>query len=318
MNQPKTSHKKGMRDILMKRMKNGRVLHVLRAFFLPLLPAVLLSVGWAAQLAEPPPLRVGCQTYTFNRYTVYEAVEKTAEAGGTVVELYPGQRLSAADPKGFGPQLSDDQITGLREHLKKHGVTAASVYTAIPKDEGQARKLFVFAKRLGLEALTTESADAIETIEKMVQEFDLRVGFHGHRRNPANENYRLWDPQFVLDLVKHRDARIGVCADTGHWASSGVVPLEAIQLLGGRILNLHLKDRPSIGSPTTDQIFGKGVLNVAGILQELRRQKFNGCVFIEYETNWTSSVPDVRQCVDFIRSLGPQPAATETAGAPVQ
>ena len=277
--------------------------------------ALFLPVPSSAQQPEPV-FRAGCQTYTFNRYTVYEAVEKTAEAGGTVVEFYPGQRLSAADPKGFGPGLGDDQMTALREHLKKHGVTAASCYTGIPKDEAQARKLFEFAKRLGLESLTTESVEAIDTIEKMVKEFDIRVGFHEHMRTPGKEDYKLWDPKFVLDLVKDRDPRIGACGDTGHWASSGVVPLDAIKLLAGRMISLHLKDRTEIGRPTTDQIFGKGVLNIAGILQELRRQKFNGCIFIEYETNWTSSVPEVRQCLDYIRNQASATEGTIPAGAP--
>ena len=29
---------------------------------------------------------IGCQAYTFNRYTVFEAIEKTAQAGGKVIE----------------------------------------------------------------------------------------------------------------------------------------------------------------------------------------------------------------------------------------
>ncbi len=33
---------------------------------------------------------VGCQAYTFNRFTVFEAIEKTAEAGGKVIEFFPG------------------------------------------------------------------------------------------------------------------------------------------------------------------------------------------------------------------------------------
>ena len=33
---------------------------------------------------------IGCQAYSFNRYSVMEAIEKTAEAGGKVIEFYPG------------------------------------------------------------------------------------------------------------------------------------------------------------------------------------------------------------------------------------
>ena len=40
---------------------------------------------------------IGSQAYTFNRFTAFEAIEKTAQAGGRVIEFYPGQRLSKED-----------------------------------------------------------------------------------------------------------------------------------------------------------------------------------------------------------------------------
>ena len=41
---------------------------------------------------------IGCQAYTFNRFTVFEAIEKTAAAGGKVIEFFPGQKLSKDEP----------------------------------------------------------------------------------------------------------------------------------------------------------------------------------------------------------------------------
>jgi len=41
---------------------------------------------------------MGCQAYTFNNFTVFEAIEKTAMAGGRVIEFYPGQKLSKDEP----------------------------------------------------------------------------------------------------------------------------------------------------------------------------------------------------------------------------
>src|SRR6187397_1333131 len=37
---------------------------------------------------------LGCQAYTFHRFTAFEAIEKTAAAGGKAIEFYPGQSLS--------------------------------------------------------------------------------------------------------------------------------------------------------------------------------------------------------------------------------
>src|SRR5579864_6292187 len=41
---------------------------------------------------------IGCQAYTFNHFTVFEAIEKTAACGGKVIEFYPGQKLSKEEP----------------------------------------------------------------------------------------------------------------------------------------------------------------------------------------------------------------------------
>src|SRR6478672_12027177 len=42
---------------------------------------------------------IGCQAYTFNRFTAFEAIEKTAEAGGKCIEFYPGQKFSPDQPE---------------------------------------------------------------------------------------------------------------------------------------------------------------------------------------------------------------------------
>jgi len=172
----------------------------------------------------------------------------------------------------------------------------------IPKDEAQARKIFEFAKKLGLYGVTTESVDAIDTIEKLVKEYDIRVGFHDHPKRPNDPGYRMWDPNYVLSVVKERDHRIGSCADTGHWVRSGLKPVECLRILKGRIISSHLKDLNEFGKPDAHDLpYGAGVSDVPAILNELKRQGFQGNISIEYEHNWEHSVPEVAQCIGFVR-----------------
>jgi sugar phosphate isomerase/epimerase len=42
---------------------------------------------------------------------------------------------------------------------------------------------------------------------------------------------------------------------------------------------------------------------VKGILRELRRQKFDGNISIEYERDWENTVPDIAQCVGYVRGF---------------
>lgn len=159
---------------------------------------------------------IGCQAYTFNRFSVFEAIEKTAQAGGKVIEFYPGQKLSKEEPtEKWDHNASDETIAKVKAQLDKFKLMAVNYgVVGIPSDEAQARKVFEFAKKLGLRAITTESDKSIETIERLVKEYDIMVAFHDHPKNPNNPDYKMWDPNYILSLVKDRDTRIGACADT--------------------------------------------------------------------------------------------------------
>ncbi len=249
---------------------------------------------------------LGCQAWTWNHFTVYEAIEKTAEAGGKVIEFYPGQTLSKEEPDvKWDHNASAETIAKVKAQLDKYHIKAVNYgVVGIPQDETGARKVFEFAKALGLRAITTESVDAIDTIEKLVKEYDIRVGFHDHPRQPNNPNYRMWDPNYILSVVKDRDPRIGSCADTGHWVRSGVKPVEALRILHGRIISSHLKDLNEFSPNGHDVPAGTGVSDIPAILEELRKQGFEGNISIEYEYHMENSLPEVAQSIGFVHGYG--------------
>ena len=245
---------------------------------------------------------VGCQAYSFNRFSVFEAIEKTDQAGGRVIEFYPGQKLNKEEPNvKWDHNASEELIQKVKEKLAKHTIRAVNYGVVGGRDEAEWRKIFEFAKKLGLYGITTEDVGKLDIIEKLVKEFDIRVGIHEHAKRANDANYKIWDPDYVLSLVKDRDPRMGACADTGHWASSGLKPLDCIKILKGRVMSLHLKERTEIGKQLPDTVYGTGVTDVGGILDELKRQKFDGHISIEYENNWDHSVPDIAQCIGFVR-----------------
>lgn len=259
--------------------------------------------------AEPIPdeykiggMAVGTQAYTFNRFTVFEAIEKTDQAGGRVIEFYPGQGLSPDERDvRWSHNASPEVIAKVKEKLARHKIKAVNYGVVGGRDAAEWRKIFEFAKTMGMYGVTTEDIEDLDIIEPLVKEFDIRLGIHEHAKRPNDPSYKIWDPNYVLSLVKDRDPRMGACADTGHWASSGLQPVECLRILKGRVMSVHLKDRAAIGSHLPDQIYGMGVSNIKGCLDELKAQGFDGNISIEYENNWDHSVPDVAQCVGFIR-----------------
>ena len=249
---------------------------------------------------------IGCQAWTFRHYTVLEAIDKTAQAGGKVIEFYPGQIFSPDHPDWkFDHHASDEMIAEVKARLEQDGVRAVNYGVVdIPKDEAGARTIFDFARKLGLYGVTTESFDSMDTIEKLVREYNICVGFHDHQSRPENPEYRMWDPNFVLSLLKNRDSRIGACADTGHWVQSGLKPVDCLKILQGHIISVHLHDMNEVSPQAHDIPTGTGVSDVPGILDELKRQDFKGNISIEYEYNWTNNVVDAAQAVGFVRGYG--------------
>ena len=249
---------------------------------------------------------IGCQAYTFKEYSAFEAIEKTAEAGGKVIEFFPGQKLSAeTGAVKCDHNLSAENIARLKAKLKKHGVLAVNYGVVTPKGgEAEWRKVFQFAKKMGLYGITTESVSELDLIEKLVKEFDIHVGIHEHAKRDGDSSYKVWDPNYVLSIVKDRDPRIGACADTGHWQTSGLDPLDGIKILKGRIMSCHLKDKTELGHQGHDVPYGTGGGKIKEILDELKAQGFKGNISVEYEYNWLHSVPEVKQCIDFVRAHG--------------
>jgi len=240
---------------------------------------------------------LGCQAWTFNRFSVFEAIDKTAEAGGKVIEFYPGQKLSKEQPDiKFDHNASDDLIAKVKAKLAEKGIRAVNYgVVGIPKDEAGARKVFEFAKKWGIDTLVAEpEPEALDLVEKLCKEYNIKVAFHDHPK-PS----RYWNPDIVLAAIKGRTPLMGACADVGHWMRSGLDPLECLKKLDGHIICLHFKDLNEMGPKAHDVPWGTGVGKTKELMAELKRQNFHGAFCVEYEYHWENSSPEIAQCVKF-------------------
>ncbi len=268
--------------------------------------ALVLCFSWSFKAnANPDDLKgwkLGMQAYSFNRFTFFEAVDKNKALGMRYIEAYPGQRLSKEKPdvKTDHNMSSRDKVEMLQK-LREAGVKLLNYgVVSLPNNEAECRKVFNFAKEMGIETIVSEPPkNAFDLIERLCEEFKINVAIHNHPK-PS----RYWDPDTVLKVCKGRSERIGACADTGHWMRSGINPVEAIKKLRGRIISLHFKDLNEFGNRDAhDVIWGTGAGDVKAILTELDRQNFKGVFSIEYEHNWLNSMPEIAGCVAFFRKV---------------
>jgi len=127
-----------------------------RGFFTGLLA---VAVTFSANAANPIPdshkvggFAVGSQAYTFRLFTVFEAIEKTDQAGGRVIEFFPGQELSPDERNiKWSHSSPDDVVDKVKAQLAKFNIKAVNYGVVGGKDEAEWRKIFEFAKKLGLQ-----------------------------------------------------------------------------------------------------------------------------------------------------------------------
>ena len=261
-----------------------------------------------APSAEKLGWRLGCQAYSFNRFSFFEAVDKNASLGLKYLEMYPGQRLSPEHPDiRVGHDMPADARQAVKQKLAQaHTRLVCYGVVGLSNDEKASRKVFDFAKEMGIEVIVSEPPeDAFDTIERLCEEYGISVALHNHPK-PS----RYWNPDTVLAACKGRSKRIGACADTGHWMRSDIKPLDAIRKLQGRIISFHFKDLNTFGRQAHDVPWGTGKAGVREILQEVHRQGLRAPFSIEYEYNWENSLPEIAQCVAYFEKVAAEVAGT--------
>ena len=238
---------------------------------------------FAAEKAAP---KLGLQLYSLRGYSRDEALKHAKELGFESVEFYSGM-LALNAP--------DAEIAAVRKQVADMGMTiSAHGVNRLTKDGAENRKVFEFAKKLGIPCITADpDFDAFDNLDELVKEFDIRVAIHNH--GPTHRYNKAID---VLRVIEKRDVRIGACADLGHYIRSGQSGPEVIRILKGRLYGIHLKDFAEMKDRTKGVILGKGHLNVEAVFTELQQVDFpaNGALSLEYEENEKNPIADIREC----------------------
>jgi len=228
--------------------------------------------------------------------TVESSIDIAKQLGLHYIEIYPGQDLGK-DIKGkWGPEMTDEQIKQMLDIAKAADVKIIDTgVIGIDSQEDKARKLFEWAKKVGITEIVSEPEErALPMVDKLAAEYDIKVALHDHPKFA-----RYWDPEYTYDHIKDLK-HIGFCADVGHWKRSGLEPALVLSKYGEKVYSLHFKDLVPDGPNSKnwhDVPWGTGESKAAEMLSILKQKGFRGPIAIEYESNW--SVPVGQKCVDW-------------------
>lgn len=269
----------------------------------PELQKAVAAADYAAVRIKPFPF--ASEAWTFRQFTFAETLKKLKELGVGAIEAFPGQALAAEFPGAkFDENMTADQVAFVKKALEAAGVTLYGYGVCdIGTTEASMRRMFDFAKKMGIRILVCEPADDDFTLlEKLVREYDIKIAIHNH---PAPAKYNL--PETVFSHVDGKDPRIGSCADSGHWMRGLNDPREAFKLLAGRIIDVHLKDRSDFGTAkgVDDVAWGSGKGSLRDLLAELTLQDYDGYLTMEYENASEAGdpMPAFRKSLAYVRSV---------------
>ncbi|UYQ95811.1 sugar phosphate isomerase/epimerase [Chitinophaga horti] len=243
--------------------------------------------------------KLGAQSYTFNRFTLAEALNKLDSCGLSYVECYPGQTLGGGIEGKMRVDMDAATQKKVLDLLKSHKIKAVAFGVVNARNAEEWEQTFKFAKDMGIGIITAEPRkEHLDIVSGLCDKYQIKLAIHDH---PKPSHY--WHPDTVLAAIKGRSPLMGACADIGHWVRSGLDPVECIQKLEGHIHSLHFKDLNEKAPKAHDVIWGTGVSNVEGVMRELKKQGFKGVFSAEYEHNWYNSVPEVKASVENFRAI---------------
>jgi sugar phosphate isomerase/epimerase len=236
--------------------------------------------------------RFALQLYSFRDRSFVDAVKAAKKLGFEYVEAYPGQKLGGELKGTTAVPMSAENREKVAAFLAKEKIKLVSYGVANAKDEKGWRELFDFAKDMGIEIIQTEAgkdAKTMDLLNKFAQAYGIKVGLHNHTQAAGF-------PDRVAADLKDRPF-VGSGADLGHWAAAGVVPVEGVKKLEGRFFTMHMVEMSKIGSGGKIVPFGQGASELGKVLDELKRQRFNGTITCEYERVTPTLEEEIGECV---------------------
>jgi type 1 glutamine amidotransferase len=192
--------------------------------------------------------------------TFLEAVVRADAAIVDFVEGTSTQKVSPDVQKTLDWNLAPQDIAALRGRMGTIKMLAYRVDN-FPQDAAGRRKLFEFAKAMGVDTLVTSAKVEPSSVAALADEFGVNV---------AALAVQDAKPAALMAALQLLSKRVGIGIDTGLWAAEGVSPRDGLALVKDRLLYLRLRDRPR-GTTARNTPLGRGAGNLVELFNELNR-----------------------------------------------
>ncbi|MEP6749155.1 MAG: sugar phosphate isomerase/epimerase [Bacteroidota bacterium] len=255
------------------------------------------TVTSASSIDPAKDWKFGIALWTFHTFPFMEGLNKADSAGVRYIEPNTFSKAGPEFKDSAILQLSRAGIEKLKTIIAGKNLKVESIYIAGDTTIQSWKKQFNIAKQLGVKYVTGEPPlNMWNGIDSLAGAYGIKLAIHEHWKGMSH----YWNPDTVLLAMKDHP-NFGVCADLGHWPKSGIDPVEAVKKLSGHILVVHLKDIAAANDPKLKDVpVGTGIVNFPAVFAELKKQNFNGYIYIERDAeDLPSNLPSVIQTIKY-------------------
>jgi sugar phosphate isomerase/epimerase len=237
-------------------------------------------------------IKLGLTSYTLRKFSLDQAITIAVDAGVKYISLKDVHLPLKSSPEQR--KEAHDKIEAAGLQLMGGGV----IY--LKNNEPQIREAFQYAKEAGMPTMIcSPEPEALDTVEKLAKEFQVRVAIHNH--GVTDKKYP--SPLDVLLLVQGRDPRMGICMDVGHTVAIGQDPIPVIRKCAARLYDFHIKDITAPNAKGKTVEVGFGIIDIVGVLRTLVKIKYGYHLALEYEAKGDAPVPGMTESLGYIRGV---------------
>jgi len=206
----------------------------------------------------------------------------------------------------------EDRAEELGQILEQAGVVISALFfgagsaeaTAAKQEIDDALRTAAFLQRFGADRMmvgggkATDDADAFKAVcghydelgKRVLGEYGVKACYHLHHGAIASS------PDEIRRMMDLTDASCWfLCPDSGIMAKGGHDVVEVVAQYAPRIAYVHFKDW---GGGDAWTMLGQGVVDHAGMLEELAAQGYDGWVVSENESRRQDLTPKQQQAAD--------------------
>ena len=236
-------------------------------------------------------MKIGCNTVLFASLELSEALQHIAWAGFEAAEI-----ACLGNAKHVWPDFDDAQVAKTKEIFAASGLEIVAMEAATNLLDPEKRAWFFtaleLAQKLGIPVVSTGSGGKdneqdLEAVLRIVPEVAGEAERRGVKVSmKAHVHAAVHDVRTALKVAEAANSPwLGINYDPTHLYREGEDVLEAWDRLAPHVVHIHFRDllggaNKEIGPPA-NQVPGKGVLELAPLLERIVRSNYQGALDLE-------------------------------------